>query len=88
MTLQSVEEHCLYLRLGLAEELLGGLPEEDRLPHHLELGDSSDGDGDPQLGVDGGREHLQSHHVQRQPLHRVERCEYYLVPLPGAEFTS
>ena len=52
MTLQSVEEHCLYLRLGLAEELLGGLPEEDRLPHHLELGDSSDGDGDPLTGED------------------------------------
>ena len=47
-----MEEHCLYLRLGLAEELLGSLPEEDGLPHHLELGDSSDGDGDPLTGED------------------------------------
>ena len=52
MTLQSVEEHCFYFRLGFAEELLGRLLQEDRLPHYLELGDSSDRHWDPLTGED------------------------------------
>ena len=53
MTFQRVEQHLFDLRLSFAEELLGGLREEDGLPHDLDLGHGRDGHGDSLAGEDG-----------------------------------
>ena len=47
VTLQGVEQHLLDLLLRLPQQLLRRLPEEDRLPHYLELSHCCDRHGGP-----------------------------------------